>query len=108
MEKEDKTIKKESSLIKETFEQVNDSALPVKKEKIITLRFNSSFIIIAVLVILVAVSVVQAIELNTLKSKISTGEVQAATTSSTGSATGSSGSTQSTNLQDLPQMVGGC
>lgn len=85
---------------------VENEVIPKKKAKTITLKINSNVIMVAVLIILVVVSVGQAAELSSLKEKIVTGEVQAATTSSSSSSSGT-GSTPA-NLQNLPSMVGGC
>ncbi|MCK4967993.1 MAG: hypothetical protein KAS12_02965 [Candidatus Aenigmarchaeota archaeon] len=62
--------------------------------------------------ILVLVSVVQAVELTNLKTgieegKITLGAKSAATTTSTTSS-GGSGAVVPSNLQNLPDMVGGC
>ncbi len=75
------------------------------KSKSVTLKINGNVITIVVLVVLLFISVTQAFALGNLKEKISTGEVQAATTS-TSSSSGSSATPA--NLQDLPSMVGGC
>lgn len=73
----------------------------VPKSKTITLKLNTNVITTLVLVVLVIISVSQAFELSNLKKAIAGGEVQAATTSAT--STGSAA-----NLNDLPEMVGGC
>lgn len=85
MEKVNPPIKKES----------------IKNEKVITLKINRNLITTIALVVLVVISIAQAVQLNTLKNRISAGEVQAATTSS-------AQDSSSTNLQNLPDMVGGC
>lgn len=72
-----------------------------KKEKTITIKINTNVVTIFVLVILLGVSVTQAFELSSLRDKISAGEVKAATTSTVSTS-------QSSNLNDLPDMVGGC
>lgn len=74
-----------------------------KKERTVTIKLNNKTLMSVALVVLIVVSFAQAIELNTLEDKISSDEVQAATTSTVTSGTG-----QSTNLQELPDMVGGC
>jgi len=72
---------------------------------------NKNLLIVGVLVVLLVFSVVQAIQLSSIKSnagelstvkKTSSGIKSASTTSS-----GSSGAVP-TNLQNLPGMVGGC
>ena len=64
---------------------------------------NRNIIIVIVLVVLVLLTAVQAIQLSSLKSQIGTGKVAA------GSAPAqSSGASVSSNIQDLPSMVGGC
>lgn len=78
---------------------------PVKKTKSITFKINSNVIMVFVLIILMIVSVAQAVELGNLKEKISTGEVKAATT---GTDSSSGSSSTPANLKDLPSMVGGC
>ena len=67
-------------------------------------------IVAIILAVLLLVSVVQAFQLTSLKSKIVDGKVSlGATKSSTPLATGgsSTGSLPS-SIKDLPQMVGGC
>lgn len=71
---------------------------------------NRNLFIISALIILLVVSVVQAIQLNTIKN--SAGELSAVKKTSSGiksssTTSGSSGGTP-TNLQNLPGMVGGC
>ncbi len=67
---------------------------------------DKNIIIAIVLGILVLVSIVQAIQLNELKTKLSEGSL---TLSKAGSATStSSGAGVPSNIQDLPSMVGGC
>ncbi|MDP2684331.1 MAG: hypothetical protein Q8P20_04685 [bacterium] len=77
----------------------------VKKDKSISIKISSNSLISIGLVILILVSLAQAMELGNLKEKISTGEVKAATTNTT---TSSGGGTTPSNLNDLPAMVGGC
>lgn len=72
-----------------------------KNEKTITIKINTNVVTIFVLVILLGISVTQAFELSSLRDKISTGEVKAVTTSTVSTS-------QSSNLNDLPDMVGGC
>lgn len=87
--------------------QENQPVKKEKKEKVVTLKINSNLITVFALFILVIISVAQATQLNSLKNKISAGEVQAATTSTTTNS--SAGTTsQPSNLQNLPDMVGGC
>ena len=65
---------------------------------------NRNVIIVIVLVVLVLLTAVQAIQLNGLKTSISTGKV------SVGSAPvqSSGGVSVPSSIQDLPSMVGGC
>ncbi len=66
---------------------------------------NKDMIIAIVLGILVVISVVQAIQLNNLKDNIATGGVA---TVSANSPVQGSGAGLPSNLQNLPEMVGGC
>ncbi len=75
----------------------------MKKTKIITI----------ILGILVFISLVQAVQLNDIKTKIADGDLKvgsSTTTSSSGSSGSSSKSTGSVpkSIQNLPTMVGGC
>ena len=67
---------------------------------------NKNIVIAIVLGALVLIAGVQAFQLFTLKTKLASGEI------STGTATQASGSGSSpqlpSNLQNLPNMVGGC
>ncbi|MBI2124813.1 hypothetical protein HYT92_03405 [Candidatus Pacearchaeota archaeon] len=65
---------------------------------------NRNVIIVIVLVVLVLLTAVQAIQLNALKTSISTGKVGVG---SPVQSPGSGGGVPS-NIQDLPSMVGGC
>lgn len=66
-------------------------------------------IVAIILAVLLLVSVVQAFQLTSLKSKIVDGKVSlGATKSSTPLATGSSTGSLPSSIKDLPQMVGGC
>ncbi len=67
---------------------------------------DKNIIIAIVLGILVLVSLVQAFQLNELKTKLAEGSLtlgKASTSTST-----SSGGAVPSNIQDLPSMVGGC
>lgn len=85
--------------------EIKEITKPDKKTKSITLKINGNVVTVVVLVILIFVSVTQAIELGNLKEKIVTGEAQAATS---GTSSSTDGSTTPANLQNLPSMVGGC
>ena len=63
---------------------------------------NRNVIIVIVLAVLVMLTAVQAIQLSSLKTSISTGKVSVGRSSSTG------GASVPSNIQDLPSMVGGC
>ncbi|MBI2558538.1 hypothetical protein HYW20_04400 [Candidatus Woesearchaeota archaeon] len=64
---------------------------------------NRNVIIVIVLVVLVLLTAVQAIQLSSLKTSISTGNVNV------GSAPlQSSGASVPSSIQNLPSMVGGC
>jgi|TARA_B100001971_G_C18068884_1_gene471989 hypothetical protein len=70
---------------------------------------HKNFVITIVLAVLVVISVVQAIQLNGLKTTLAESDLSVGTKNvkvSTGSS-GSSGSLP-TNIQSLPTMVGGC
>lgn len=71
---------------------------------------NGKFVVMAVLLgLLIVVAGVQAMELVSLKSKLS-GDMNAlaAGNGKTSTGSGSSSSALKKNLQNLPQMVGGC
>lgn len=68
---------------------------------------NKSVIMAVVLGLLVLIAVVQAFQLNTLKTKLSTGDLSIGAKSS-GVAPLSSGGGLPNNIQNLPSMVGGC
>lgn len=63
-----------------------------------------------VLGVLIIVSVVQAVQLSSIKESISEGEISTGSTSTTtNTAAGSSSkSSSSSSLSELPSMVGGC
>lgn len=63
---------------------------------------NKNILIVAVLLVLVVISAVQAVQLSSLKEKISAGKI------STGESSQSVSTAGSNKLSDLPQMVGGC
>ena len=63
---------------------------------------NRNMIIVVVLVLLVGITILEAVQLNALKSKISEGKISTASAPST-----SSGSVPS-SVDNLPNMVGGC
>ena len=65
---------------------------------------NRNVIIVVVLVVLVLLTSVQAIQLSSLKSSISTGNVNVGNPVPSKS----SGNSLPSNLNDLPSMVGGC
>lgn len=67
-----------------------------------------NLLLTVVLLVLVAVAVVQAVQLNSLKESIASGAVAKSTGSSSSSVNTQSGSGTPKSLQDLPQMVGGC
>lgn len=69
-------------------------------------------ILTIILGVLVIVSIVQAVQLNSMKAKISDGQLSVGK-SSAKAASQSGGSEKTTaslpsNIKDLPQMVGGC
>ena len=66
---------------------------------------NRNVIIVIVLAVLLLLTAVQAIQLNSLKTSISTGKVSVGSAPAQGS--GGGGGVPS-NIQDLPSMVGGC
>tara|TARA_Y100000310_G_scaffold340439_1_gene436245 strand:- start:11299 stop:11526 length:228 start_codon:yes stop_codon:yes gene_type:complete len=74
---------------------------------------NKQVIISIVLGVLILISVVQALQLNGIKGKISSGEFSTNSKSTStpvasgGSSGGGSGAIPA-NINDLPQMVGGC
>ncbi len=71
---------------------------------------KKNIVVVVVLIILVVISFVQAIQLNGLKTKVSelgTTGISSQKTSVTSSGGSSSGGIPS-NMQNLPQMVGGC
>lgn len=69
-------------------------------------------IVAIILGVLVLISLVQAFQLNGLKTKLAEGKVvsSAGSATSTASAGGSAGKTSPlpSSVQNLPQMVGGC
>ena len=68
---------------------------------------NKNWIFAIVLAILVVVSAVQAVQLNSIKEDISTGKISTGTSTSTSSSSGTASSSAS-SLSSLPQQVGGC
>lgn len=69
---------------------------------------NKNWIFAIVLAILVVVSVVQAVQLNTIKEDISTGAINLGSTTTTSSSSSGSTSSSAASLSSLPQQVGGC
>ena len=79
---------------------------------------KTTTIITVILGILVLISVVQAFQLNSLKEKVSEGQLSVSSSgSSSGTAVSSSGSSSNSgkttaalpsSIKNLPQMVGGC
>ena len=73
---------------------------------------NKNTIVMVVLVVLVLISAVQAIQLNNLKKNIASGSLTVKSkTQTTSVASGSGdegGASLPSNIQNLPQMVGGC
>lgn len=70
-------------------------------------------IIVVVLAVLVLISVVQAVQLTSLKGKLASEDFAVKTTSqktttAVGKSTSSSGASLPTSLDDLETMVGGC
>ena len=71
---------------------------------------NKNIIVAIVLGLLVLIAVVQAFQLNTLKTKLGSGELSigAKSTGVTPLSTGGGGGALPSNIQNLPTMVGGC
>ncbi|MBI2671199.1 hypothetical protein HYX18_04465 [Candidatus Woesearchaeota archaeon] len=70
---------------------------------------NKNIVVIAVLAILVVISAVQAFQLVQLKTDMSAGKISLGTNSkSTSVSTGNSIATELNDVNNLPQMVGGC
>ncbi len=71
---------------------------------------NKNWIFAIVLGVLIVVSLVQAVQLGSIKESISSGEITTGgATSTTNTASSSSSSTSSSSsLSELPSMVGGC
>lgn len=105
MKEENKSNGPIKAVEEEVTTEVDKVSEPTKKTKTVTFKINSNVIMVAILIILIFTSVIQAVELSGLKGKVIAGEVQAATTDSGGS---SGSSSTPANLQDLPSMVGGC
>lgn len=105
MKEENKSSSSVKSVEEEVAKEVDEVSEPTKKKKSVTLKINGNVIMVAILIILIFTSVIQAVELSDLKGKVLAGEVQAATT---GSSSSSGSSSTPANLQDLPAMVGGC
>ena len=68
---------------------------------------NKNTIIVIVLAVLVLIAAVQAVELNQLKAKIVSNDISTSAVTTKTSSSGSGASLPS-NLNNLPQMVGGC
>ncbi|HLC49965.1 MAG TPA: hypothetical protein VJI97_00890 [Candidatus Nanoarchaeia archaeon] len=66
---------------------------------------NRNVVIIVVLAVLVLLTAVQAVQLNGLKSSISSGKISVA---STPLASSGAGASAPSSLDNLPGMVGGC
>lgn len=82
-----------------------------KKE--ITINIDQKMIVALALVVLVMVAGVQAFQLNSLKSKLSSGELSLSSSTSSSSVSTASGGGNTkpavpASIQDLPSMVGGC
>ncbi|MBI5391764.1 hypothetical protein HZB00_02055 [Candidatus Woesearchaeota archaeon] len=71
---------------------------------------DKNLIVAIVLGILVVVSAIQAVQLSSLKAKLSSGTLSTSGAKVSSSLGGSSGGAASvpSNLQNLPSMVGGC
>ena len=68
---------------------------------------NKNAIVFIVLMLLIAISAVQAYQLTTLKAKVDAGAVKIGG-SSVVAKTGATSPADGNNLNNLPQMVGGC
>lgn len=66
---------------------------------------NKNMIIVIVLAILVLITAVQAVQLNSLKNSISSGKVSL---NNAPSGVGAGGDSSASSLNELPSMVGGC
>ena len=72
---------------------------------------NKNWIFAIVLGVLVIVSLVQAVQLNSLKTSLSEGKITTGSASagtSLGSSTSTGASSSANSLSSLPQQVGGC
>ncbi|MDP3728039.1 MAG: hypothetical protein Q8R18_01155 [bacterium] len=71
---------------------------------------NKNWIFAVVLGVLIIVSLVQAVQLSSIKESISEGDISTGSASSTVDTAGSSSSSSSSSssLSELPSMVGGC
>ncbi len=71
---------------------------------------NKNWIFAIVLGVLIIVSLVQAVQLNSIKQSLNDGEITVGSASSTTNTAGSSAgsASSSTSLTELPSMVGGC
>ncbi len=69
---------------------------------------KKNIIMMVVLAILILISVVQAVQLVTLNSKLSEGGVSLQTSTKTSTSGDSQGAKLPSSLDNLPQMVGGC
>lgn len=72
---------------------------------------NKNWLFAIVLGVLIIVSVVQAVQLGSIKESLSSGDFssgKATSGISTGSSTSSGAASSSSSLSQLPSMVGGC
>ncbi len=70
---------------------------------------KKNLIIAIILGLLVLISIVQAVQLTTLKAKVDAGAVKiAGSKTAVNTASGGSGGVTGNSLENLPQMVGGC
>lgn len=77
------------------------------------MKVSRNFLIVSALVLLLIVGVVQALQLNRIKTNVDIIDVSASTlagktSSSTTTSSSSSSGSVPTNIQNLPGMVGGC
>lgn len=76
------------------------------------MKIDKNTLIVGVLVLLIVISVVQAVQLGSIKGKMNdlgaTSVVKSTSPSSSSGTQPSSTSSVPTNLQNLPGMVGGC
>ena len=69
---------------------------------------KKNVLITVVLVVLVLISVVQAVQLYNLKSEAAGGRISLGSSSQSAPLQSGQGVSSEKNLQNLPQMVGGC